>query len=130
ICSEQAGRWTAARDAYREMCTLHPERRDCLARLAQVAAMLCDFDTESDAIARLSTLLASSAMAGAPPDDCAEPFALSYLPIPDDARRTALRRYVQRIEKRAPAPLPPRPITPGPRLRIGYLGGDFGRHAV
>src|SRR5690606_12452914 len=27
-------------------------------------------------------------------------------------------------------PLPPAGATPGPRLRIGYLGADFGRHAV
>ncbi|KAF1700966.1 tetratricopeptide repeat protein [Pseudoxanthomonas suwonensis] len=127
ICAEQAGHWEQARQAYRSMCGLYPERRDCLARLARIEAMLCDFPAASASTARLAALLASGP---AHPEDCAEPFALAHLEVPDALRVQATRHYVQRILRRAPVPLPPAAATPGPRLRIGYLGADFGRHAV
>ena len=128
LCAEQAGHLEAARDAFRRMCALHPQRRDCLARLAQVEAMLCDFEASAISSARLADLLAAGP--SVTPDDLAEPFALSYLPMPDAARRDAIRHYAQRIRLRAPDALTPRPIARGGRLRIGYLGADFGRHAV
>src|SRR5690606_40554768 len=76
ICAEQAGHWEQARQAYRSMCGLYPERRDCLARLARIEAMLCDFPAASASTARLAALLASGP---AHPEDCAEPFALAHL---------------------------------------------------
>lgn len=127
ICAEQAGRWAEALDAYRRMCSLYPGRQDCLARLAQVAAMLCDFDTHEDASRRLVALME----AGPPREgDYPEPFALSFLPIPGEVRRAALRHYAGRI-RIAPA-APQRDIRQARtgRVRIGYLGADFGRHAV
>ena len=128
ICSEQAGLWDAARDAYQGMCRLYPERRDCLARLAQVCAMLCDFQTQSEAIQRLDTLLTGTGAAA--PDDCPEPFALSYLPISDASRRQALQHYARRISRRAGPAMPQRAPSSGHRIKIGYLGADFGAHAV
>lgn len=127
ICSERAGRWEDARNAYAGMCRLHPERRDCLTRLAQVAAMLCDFQLEARTTARLSALLEKDTAAS---DDYPEPFPLAYLPIVDQLRRKALRQYTRRISSRvSPMPRPARPDAAG-RLRIGYLSADFGRHAV
>lgn len=129
VCLERAGRWQAARDAYQNMCALHPERRDCLVRLAQVAAMLCDFKTEACAVARLEALMAGGSAASSRPDDCPEPFVLAYLPVPLALRRQALQDYVRRISRHVVA-LPARDVATGGRKKIGYISADFGRHAV
>ncbi len=128
ICSEQAGRWEAARAAYRRMCELYPERRDCLARLAHIEAMLCDFEAAAETSKRLVTLMGKSG--ASPADDYVEPFVLSYLDIPDESRSSVLEKYAHRIQARASTPFPHRLAAPGKRLRIGYLSSDFGRHAV
>lgn len=127
LCAERAGRLEQARQAYARMCALYPRRRDCLARLAHVEAMLCDFAAAQASTARLAALLEAGP---GDPDDCPEPFALAHLPLAAAPRREAVRHYVRRILRRVPAPLPPRPPGHGPRLRLGYIGADFGRHAV
>lgn len=128
LCAEHAGRWDDARAAYRRMCELHPERADCLARCAQVEARLCEVDASAVTTERLRARLASPQPLRA--DDVPEPFALSWLPLPDEARRAALLHHAARVQARAPQldAVVARPREG--RLRLGYIGADFGQHAV
>lgn len=131
VCAEHAGDLEAARAGYLRTCELYPGRIDCLARLAQVAATLCDFECASEAARRLETRLRDDA--GSIPDDVPEAFPLSFLPLSDAARRVALDRYAARIEARA-GPRLPATMSPARldrhRIRLGYLSADFGPHAV
>lgn len=131
ICAELAGDLETARDGYRRMCALRPERSDCLARLAQVEAMMCEFEAEKATVARLeSKLLHPDRL---PSDDYVEGFPLSFLPLSDSAKRVALERYAGRVKARAGVlpPLPPPPLrNDDGRIRIGYLSADFGNHAL
>lgn len=128
-CAEQAGELEAARHGFRQAVALMPARADIRTRLAHVAAQLCDFDGESEAVQALEARLMAPTLAA---DDVSEVFALSFLPVSDTARKAAATRYASRVTERARrfAPLPSHPAhTSGP-IRLGYLSADFGPHAI
>jgi len=131
ICAELSGQLDIARDGYLRMCHLMPERSDCLLRLAQTEAMMCEFEREAEVVAKLQSKLQQSALL--PSDDCMEAFPLSYLRLPDEVVREAIERYANRVKSRANA-LPPLPLSVHGSsrqvIRLGYLSPDFGNHAV
>lgn len=131
ICAENVGDLLSARTGYQHTCELYPQRADCLARLAQICAAVCDIDGESNAVNRLQDRLDEAERLLA--DDIVEAFPLSFLPLSHQAKRAALTRYADRVAHRARqlhgGTMPPRVIE-RERLRIGYLSSDFGAHAV
>lgn len=130
LALEHAGEWQAAASELERVVAQRPGRLDARARLANLQAMLCDFDGEARSVAALETLLAQAQVLA--PDDQLEPFVLTFLPLSEGASRVALQRYVRKVEREAAAL---RPVHRAPRasrspLRLGYLSGDFGNHAV
>lgn len=133
LCEEMQGRLEEALTHYLAAVRALPGRADALARLAQIQARLCDFDGEAASCAALERLLAQPDRLAA--DDQVEAFALSFLPLSEAARATALDRYARRIGARAPSSGVPRREAglagqAGRVLRLGYLSPDFGDHAV
>lgn len=127
---EHAGEWQAAAAELERVVAQRPGRLDARARLANLQALLCDFEGEARSVAALEAVLAEpSALA---PDDQLEPFVLTFLPLSGSASRTALQRYVRKVEREAAALRPVRRTPRAPRapLRLAYLSGDFGNHAV
>ena len=128
---EDAGDWRAARAELERVVQQRPARLDARSRLANLQALLCDFDGEARSVAVLESLLAEPASLS--PDDQLEPFVLTFLPLSDQAAATALARHVRKIGREAAA-LPPvqRRAHRAARgaLRLGYLSADFGEHAV
>lgn len=131
ICAENSGQLTVAREGYMKMMQLHPGNINCIARLAHVQALLCDFPGQMKTTELLEKQL--QLPASGTDMDIAEPFPASYLPLSDASKRVVLQRYADRVKKRAYSygsiepPLPDN--TPG-RIRIGYISADFGPHAV
>lgn len=127
-CAEHAGDLEAAREGYLQAVALLPGRADCRARLAQIAARLCDFEGETAATLELEARL----KAPLPADDVVEPFPLAFLTLSDGARRQALDGYVRHVVERTrhvpPLPAPPR--RSDAHVRIGYISADLGAHAV
>lgn len=133
ICAERAGLHQVALQAYQQMCTLRPERADCLARLGQLQALMCDFPAAAATTAHLSKLLEQ------PPgllgdDDLVEAFPLTFLPLTVTAKHNALDRYAAQVLDKArrlgPLALPGHSPSGERRLRLGYVSADFGSHAV
>jgi protein O-GlcNAc transferase len=131
LCLEQLGELDAAQREYDAVVLARPARVDAWARRANLQALRCDFEGEAQSVVALDALLLDPQRLA--DDDQVEPFALTFLPLGESARRTALRRYVDKVRRGvASLPAPPRAAfaaqaTP---LRLGYLSPDFGEHAV
>ncbi|WP_368561722.1 tetratricopeptide repeat protein [Pseudoxanthomonas sp. UTMC 1351] len=130
ICAELSGQMDIARQGYERMHHLHPERGDCLMRLAQIEAMMCDFEAEQTTSRKLESKLADASLLAH--DDIAEVFPLSFLPLSDASKRVALERYARRVTDHVRSFSSPGQAAPrqGIPLRLGYLSPDFGNHAV
>jgi len=131
LCLESLGEWQEAAAGFERAHRLAPHRVDVLGRLANVQALLCDFDGEARSVALLEQrLVAGAALDG---DDKVEPFVLAFLPFSDHARARILRRYAATVRGEA-ARLGPPEAAPARRhdgpLRLGYLSPDLGNHAV
>jgi len=133
ICAELAGDLVAARAGYIQMCQLSPRRSDSLVRLAQVCALLCEFDQEAQVVVRLEDTLRAEEPE---PGDIPEVFPVSFLPLSQSARRIILDRYVSRVM--AASRLDATPVVTltdtlcasDDAIRIGYISADFRDHAV
>ncbi len=129
---EALGDLEAARVELERVVRLRPARLDARLRLANLQALLCDFDGEAASVAAAETLLAAPEKLA--DDDHGEPFVLTFLPLSRQAAETALRRYVARVRREAASmggaiARPARDAQPGV-LRLGYVSPDFGDHAV
>ncbi|TXK65064.1 tetratricopeptide repeat protein [Alkalisalibacterium limincola] len=134
LCRERQGDLLLARECYGRFNQAHPDRIAGWTRRAQVQALLCDFPGEAESVARIRARLARPEALAV--DDQAEPFVLSFLPLPDADRRRLLEHAVHQVQAKAgrladgmqPAKTGARQA--GTHLRLGYVSPDFGEHAV
>lgn len=130
LCAEALGDLERAREGFEFVCRVAPDRVDCLGRLAGVQALLCDWQGEAASVAALEHRLCAPLTT--PAKDFVEPFLLTFLPLSPRAGKAVLDRYTERLESEVAGlpPLAPAVRAPAPRLRLGYVSGDFGHHAV
>lgn len=134
LCRERQGDLVAAGECYGKFNQAHPDRIAGWVRRAQVQALLCDFAGEAESVARISERLGQSQPLAA--DDHAEPFVLSFLPLPQSDRKRVLDHVVTQVQAKAArmggsaTSAMARAGRGGRPLRLGYISPDFGEHAV
>lgn len=134
LCRERQGDLLLARECYDRFNQAYPDRIAGWARRAQVQALLCDFAGEAESVARIRARLARPQPLAV--DDQAEPFVLSFLPLPDADRRRLLGHAVQQVQAKAGhlaggmRTMSASARQAGAPLRLGYVSPDFGEHAV
>ena len=131
LCADSAGDLDAACAALNHARRLAPHRADIVSRLANIHAVMCDFENEQRCVSMLEDMLASPERLE--PDDQIEPFLLTFLPLSRHAADTVLHRKAQSTEDEVAPLAKPEVIVTGGRdrpLRVGYISADFGDHAV
>lgn len=134
LCRERQGDLVAAGECYGRFNHAYPDRVAGWLRLAQVQAMLCDFDGEAGSVERIGRRLDDAAPLAS--DDLPEPFVVSFLPLSGGHRRRLLDQAVSAIGAKAARMrtgmqrrAAPATGTAVP-LRLGYVSPDLGEHAV
>jgi predicted O-linked N-acetylglucosamine transferase (SPINDLY family) len=120
-------RWDDARAAFEKAARFAANPADVLPNLVYVRRMLCDWSSVEADSERLWALAAARLEAGQPSG--VAPFFAVALAWPGERQLAIARAEARGLASRhTPAPRPAR--SPGARLRIAYLSGDFRDHAV
>lgn len=89
----------------------------------------CDWTGRDTFLRRFEQIVREGEAGGDPVTDPALPFAMVWLPLADDVRRSVLRAAGRHFTRGVPAGTEPRPSPPRlDRLRVGCLSPNFREH--
>ncbi len=111
--------WLAAGRAYDRAATVEPSNATAQSEALHARLQAADWN---DLPRRITALGAALGRGGAAP-----PFHLLALDLPPSLKRANAERWSAQYSA---GRISLRPSMPGGRLRLGYIGGDFRRHAV
>src|SRR5262249_20786752 len=127
--------WEGARAAFERCLELGPENPEAFARLVYTRQMLCDWRTRDADLARLERDNARALEEGKPPPvvpSCALtlPWSAAQQLAIAQSHSLATERQQAALRQTLTLRHPPPGRTPGGRLRVGYISGEFRDHAV